>query len=37
MAGALKIFTEVQVQKKFEIQTIAQMTPEIDAIVGENV
>ena len=34
MARALIIFTEVQKQK-FEIQTIAQMATDIDAIVGE--
>ena len=34
MARALNIFTEVQ-KEKFEIQTIAQMDADINAIVGE--
>ena len=34
VTGALNIFTEVQ-KEKFEIQTIAQMVPDITAIVGK--
>ena len=34
VAGAMNIFTEVQ-NEKFDIQTIAQMVADVDAIVGK--